>query len=674
MTETTINTSPLHKWFRHQVRRTKHDISLHNVIFGKDIFLYFLYRTRYLTGVTLLRSGLHVIEFSLMLVALPSMLYMAMIARALSVVIEGSWWGITDSMRHRIRDLRKTDDMNSIEKEIVAWMTLSVIVCLIILGIGMVTAVYTWEESQAFAVLILAIALQTALRLISRTFFSGAYSIRRVFLPVELIIAPEIAIFCLGFSLYWVLGEWTIAICVFVSTLLTSAITYSYVKRVTDFLRITPRKIISFTLLRKIAVEHSFGIVFSGAIASIGMRSHDMILIILLQVLAANNGMAEKMLFALYIIMPLFRSSMSCSQVMYFDLSKYNLDLFKGFRQELERFGIIYSAMLSFAFALVALCLLALFSAHAISEVATTIFPYMLLCGVYGFMLISLFSRRLYVAVGAITGLHYLLLIYPVFDSWQTISVTHLLINAIAPPLLLATVFLYRFWKPPSDNLGGYLQWSYQVVSRKAPTSIIELSFDSNVKKRQLRRVARFLHAQMPHLMLTIHYNDILIFTDPRSRDLLTNKALLLKAGGGYIHATASYNGKNGKEAYMSYLRDAYIEPPVNLYIPETQTELESIFKHRFPDGLVQYPNIRNQQLLGVTTSDERRDILHDVKQAASFERPGKQSKKWVVSAIFDKDAVSCFFLIPRRADNIKARNEWHELIGHYNYRKFKVY
>ncbi len=636
----------LENWFARQRRRALRHAPLSDLVFTGDTLPYFLHRARPVVVQALLRATLHIVEFMLLLAAFPTVAYHAMLLRLLMLALEGSWWGATDAMRHRIRLLRAQRNLPAIQQEIAGWVTLSALVSSALLLCALLLAWMVAAQSLPFAALVAAMGVQASVRIVSRTYHSGAFALQRVFLPMEYILGPEIAVFMLGMLLHAQLGEWTVPLCILASSAVVASISFRAVRRVTDYLRVTPAKLYDLRMVRRVFRHHRARALLLPAAASLGIRMHDMLVVFLLQLAAA-----QELVFAMYMVMPLIRAGMGWAQAMYFDLSRTHMDIFAGFRHMMEREGLRFSMALALLFAaLAALCLL-MFTPTAPADVALVVVT-MLASPALGFVLVSLFSRRRYRATALLCALHYALL-------WLLMKMAPLCIALPAPLLLCAWLgwrLLAQPWHAAGDAVVSYFPWAAKVRRRTCATVITRLAFHPSAQSAARFDAAYALAATSGSAC--VDGMQVLVAGDH------TPDARMALHGFGYVTAIDSVTGENGRDAYAR-ARSAFLHrtPPGEI---QGKQALFEEFARRFPAGIVQCPMQENPAFLAASDTDSRRGAVQ-VAQKGLWLTKHKHPRGWHVTVLYEEPFVTALFLIPKIGVTQSDLAMWRQLVDGWN-------
>lgn len=656
MHATDAGASRLMQWAARQKEAAARYVSLHDTLFGVHKYQYFLYRTRYVFITVLMRTAVHIAELLLVVNVMPTSVTVLMLGRLASTAVESGWWGLTESMRKRIRWLRKEGNMRAVQDEIEGWISLSVLVALLIVGVSFfIFGAVRHGNSTATSALAMVIALQTAARIVNRTFYSGAYAIRRVFLPIEMIIFPELVITAAGFLLYDPLGEWAAVLCLAAATVVGTLVHYIYVRAVSDFLRITPRNVFSTHAFLGLFRHHSGLVMLLSAAASLCMRLLEIGLIVTIQIMAKKQPNLDHILYPLYITMPLIRSAATWGQLTYFDLTKYGLDCIHEFRNKFERLCLEFSFLLSLMFCVLAAILIVMFSADYIPQALLVILPHIVVSAMFGFVLVALFSRYQYVKVTLLCCMQYGIFLWLMLHRSLDVPLWLILVYASLVPLILGWLALLPSWQAPESALRSFSKWLSYVRGASEPLLLYRITLDGRISGVLRRRFIKLLltHIRSGDLVTTLPSRQILLSMPLAHADETMSKSRLIELGGGLITDIAML--RTGNAAAMN----AFIGSGATLDKLDEQKRLDALvayFTSSFPEGLVQYPLRPQAQLIEATDSEERRTILHAARAQLEGGKP-PVSARWHVDIGIVAGSIACIFLLPRQVpvDRLKA-------------------
>jgi hypothetical protein len=657
MAATEQTQSRMVRWAEKQGRGAARYVSLHDTIFGVHRYRYFMYRTRYVFISALLRTSVHIAELLLVVNVLPTAVHVLMFARLTGIAVESGWWGLTESMRKRIRWLRREGDTPAIMHEFEGWISLSLMaMCVTIVVSLLIFNIVRHYNPLITSVLVFTIGIQTSIHIINRTFYSGAYAIRRVFLPVEMIILPELLITMTGFFMYAKIGGWSVIVCMLVSTTVGTIIHYFYVRAVTDFLRITPRILFSPKAVVGVFQNHSAYEVASSGLASLCMRLQEVGLVTTIQILSERHTVLERILFPLYITLPLIRSASSWGQVTYFDLTKYGLDCVYKFRNKFERLSLEFSLLLSFCFCALAALLIVMFSGDFAGKAALVILPHIVICSMFGFVLVALYSRQKYFTVATLCCLQYAIFLGLMQNGAQFAPLWLILVYASIVPLIIGWITLLPNWQAPESALRAFSKWLAFVRTMKGPFVFCKFTLSPACTGVMRHRFIKLLMTRIKSgdLVTILPSGSIMLSMASSNFSPHMDQDYWIRLGGGHISQVAILEESDDKEAL-----DRFIGVEPGTYRPDNEKRLDALARHfteHFPEGILQFPMQPAATLIKSTNSEDRRTILQAAKsQLEGGRMPGLEH--WHVTIGTVEGMLACIFLLPRSVHTDRIKN-----------------
>lgn len=656
------NLSPeLAKWAQKKSGEGKYFSSLGEIVLGMNRLRYFLYRTRFLLLNVCVRLALHVLEFMLVLHTLPELMIPIMLLRLSSIAVEGGWWGVLDSMRYRIRLLKLRQQTEEIRKEISGWLSISYVGGGILVALSFIVAVTVFYGLPSLQWLVVAVGVQTALRIVSRTYYSGAYALKRVFFPFELIIGIEVIVFLAGLGLHGTTAQWTLPLCIMVASACSALVSYRYAMRVTDFLRISPDRRFHPGSIYRTVHKHSPRLILRAGGAMLMMRLQDVLLILVLQSHAGDSPSLYALMFGLYLIMPLLRNAMSWSNIMFYDLTRYQYDIFKNFRSRFERLGMIYSLLLSTVYAVCGGLIMYIFTPAAAPHLLF-VGLYFLLCAVLGFMLVSIFARRMYRAVMIVCVVQYVLFL---IASINTNGMLIILLFGLLLAVVIARMYLKRDWLPPAQQKTSFVKWRSEMSLSRAPAVLYMVRFHRETPVNFRRSIINELCQLLPPHMQYFFFGDgVYLSCVGEAPGRIPNETFVM-AGGGYIESLEYVEADNGA-ALIGRVEAARLLPASG---GGTGGELQELIRHfqwLFPKGYVQIPMYYNPQLAKELDSQDVYAIVHAALSHSQQEK-SMPSQRFLVSTAHKDGLVEAIFMIPRNLATSETRSQWRSLLEDYH-------
>ncbi|MFW0777247.1 MAG: hypothetical protein ACN2B6_05965 [Rickettsiales bacterium] len=644
-------TSPgLQRWVNKASKRTARYRSIYSLIFGTGGFAYFIYRTRLQFMNLIARMVLHALEYFLVYHTMPSFLLPLIILRVSMIAIESGWWGMMDRMRQYVRSLHEKRDAAAIREEIEDWLAIAQRMTLVIFLAGFAGAILLSNDaSQMMLMLVLAFSL--GVRLIIRTLYSGIYALRRIYVRFDWIVAAEFSVFAIAWILKPWLGEWTLPLCLMATGIISSFISFYFIRDALGFMNITPRRLLVPVNLSRMRQRHKLNQLWMPGLAMISMRIHDVILIVTLQYFTGHGAQTAGLLFAFYLIMPAIRTAMGWSQILYFDMVRHHLDIFRYFRDYFERFGVLYAVFYGAVIALAAGGLL-FFSMPDALNYYLLIALYIVFSAVLGVIQIGLFARERYVPLIGLTLLQYGLLALLVAYSFSLIFA---FVFSLIIPVLLGMLILQLSGGRAEYIERRYLSWVSAVLAIKCSRMLLVIRLsDAQSKKTRVSLREQFGTILGQDILSCFYKNFYLAIVDKPS---LTSEKLdnLRVAAVGHISHLYSYAVSDGKEA-MQILHDKHAFP--SALNKRSVNEVLSNFYNTFPTGLVQIPTQKNGQLLKVLQDEQMYLVSRNVLEFS--EGRGEYSDtRWFVSFLQHKGLIEMIFLVDKSDVTEEKRAAW---------------
>jgi hypothetical protein len=651
-------TSPtIERWVNQTGARGARAFSVHALVFGVGGILYFLYRTRLQIVNLVVRLILHIMEYLLIFHTMPSLLITAIIMRVMGIAIESGWWGMLDTMRIRIRKLSEKGNIAAIRDEIEDWMALAVW-----LGAGVIVcclmALLFLHKNASHDMLILAIGIQLSVRLTLRTLYSGIYAIKRVYIRFEWIIASELAMFLLAWIVYPYLQSWTLPLCLLASCILTSYISFYFIRRSMEFMRITPNFFAKPLQHIGVAQNHTLKNTFLPGFAMVSTKIQDVVLIVILQIVLSQQGDDDRsLLFAMYLVIPAVRTAMGWAQIMYFDLTRHHLDVFKNFRRNFEIHGLAYSVLYGAAISvLMAIALMIVMPTveHYIPSIAI----YIVLSSALGFVQVGLFTRQKHTELVLLAAFQYVLLYKLLANSTNFTGAFSI---SLMLPALIGWLLLTKHTKENAEQERSFMQWTRAVALKHTPLLVVVLKLIDGTNLGSRRHLSeQFTTVFGPHIIFCYHRSNFMLVLE-RDHKLVQNEInALLKTAAGYIKEISQYSATNGETA-LSQLNQLPYEG-----IELNANKLLEIFRQIFPEGYIQIPMHRNPAFASKVETSE---LLKLAKNAVAFTEGKKQETDttWHVSAAQKNGVIETIFIVAKDAMDPERRNHWIEIIRAYN-------
>lgn len=236
------------KWLQERLKHKESITSLNNAIITNNFDPYFSYRLRYISGLIGVFSLSTLLEFYFLFYfmghsdAIHIILYRLMALASVSV-----WWGITEILRTRIRQLRLLKDFDAIKSEIRHWMTLTFLISAAFLLLCIYHILHLLSPTLTDAdrlrdVYIAAVAFQISALILMSTLHSSLYALRRIVRPfISIPIGNIIGLLTL-FVTYPFIQDYALAASYVIAALITVFLTTYYILRMNRVLLLLPQR------------------------------------------------------------------------------------------------------------------------------------------------------------------------------------------------------------------------------------------------------------------------------------------------------------------------------------------------------------------------------------------------------------------------------------------------
>ena len=171
------------RWLDRTGRSTTRAVSLYSCLLTGKMFAYFRYRLRYALLLDATTFVLHVAEFLIILSSLGGLAaFTVMILRVGGLLVGGAWWGLLEVMRERLRAFARIGDRQSAQREIGAWLVLSVLVAgaATLMATALLVMLLPRDGNPVATLYAFLVIIEVALRLPVRVLHSGMYATRRI--------------------------------------------------------------------------------------------------------------------------------------------------------------------------------------------------------------------------------------------------------------------------------------------------------------------------------------------------------------------------------------------------------------------------------------------------------------------------------------------------------------
>jgi hypothetical protein len=682
----------LRAWLDAQVDRERGVVRLEDALLGGRYARYFVFRLRFFLLRTLVAAIVHAIRVALLFASFARDEFLVIVLVGAAAAIAGdAWWGALERMRTRIRRLQRTGGAHLAPREIGAWLTLSV--RLTGIGLGLAGIGFAWAVAlsrdglDAADAMVVAIVGGAALDLVVRTFHSGAYALRRVYRPLPSLVAVDAVSLGALLVLSPLVGLWAFPVADVLSTATVLAISLRYTGRT--------YRTLGFPAFRALLARRDpppprrvlrTAVAPATAAGLVGLDG-----LVLLAVVAAGvsdpatGGALVALLAALG---PVIRAGFEWARLLYFDLIRLGVPLLAVVRSAFDRAVLGLAVVMGGATWLIAAGVGAAIMGVRDVGLILALLPFFVTRSILAGAQMRAFAggafRRLaLVGVGGLVAFGLALV---------------LAADVEARLLVLSAILAVSSWSlvalpPPESQEERVLplaEWLGRLRRRPAAVIVTVARLDRRATERGIprerraaeqwrqREVARRVGREVQHhggATTWLEPGTLAWFLPAGSadgapstvngaagrRDRVANGTWVVPIAGGLIDAPPRWERFLDGSAAARHV--AALDLGIDLDdAPTPLAGLLDRFALAFPSGIVWRPRTPPPAALAALTSRERAIALRAALRFAHDLRSQGSEGRFDVTADADEGGIRAVFLVPRRASARVVRG-WHALL-----------
>jgi hypothetical protein len=237
---------------------------------------------------------------------------------------------------------------------------------------------------------------------------------------------------------------------------------------------------------------------------------------------------------------------MGWAQIMYFDLTRHHLDIFKNFRRKFEMHGLVYSLLYGMAIsALMGIALLLVMP--SVEQYIPSIALYIVLSSILGFVQVGLFTRQKHVALVLLSifqyGLLYSILSYS--DNFAGAFSISLLVPAFTGWLLLS-----KHTQENVEQERSFMQWTRAAALKRTSVLVVLFKLIDGTNLGSRRHLAeQFIKIFGSNIIFCYHRGNFMLVLEREQKLTQSEINDLLKIAAGYIKEIVQYPAMNGEMA-----------------------------------------------------------------------------------------------------------------------------
>jgi hypothetical protein len=668
----------LSRWLATEAKREGRAVYLEEALLGNRFWAYAYYRLRYFFVRYAVASATHAVTVLLLYRFFDRTHFViVLVAYAVASVVSAWWWGSLEALRTDVRRLYRLRAPHAIPKSIGNWLSLSLQLTLLTALGTLAWLVFELAHGESFKpaqLYVVAIGLRLSLQFFTRAYHTGIYAIRRIYRPLPAIIGVEFVGITATIVLAPLLGAWALPTGALLGIGTVTGLSLYYSRRAYWFLGLSPRPFVQVTGLHlppRRSLRDFLGGGFSYALIAL-----DSLLVLVL--FTTERGVAgETSLFALFFLLaPTVRASSEWAQLMYFDLKRLEIRLFRNLKTRFERKLLRLAVVLGVLFSAVAIVVGMLVYPVHLGLLAFVLLPFFVSISLLAVLQIEAYSERSYAVL--MTNAALCLVGYVAaaraFDHDAAIV---LMLAAVSFACFLLLLLRRETLEGDSDPaLLWPTGWLAELRAIQGPVRVAAARFypDQTVENDDWRQrhvgeqMARFLRRRG---RATLVESGLLVWYERGADGQSITERSLPGASGGLLSWVGSAFGNNGLEALQAAARSGLLGREVERVVtrsggPRDVEELRSTFGRMFTSGIVYAPDEPIPAKLDALPGKDKRAAVADAVAFARHLRSQRPRSRYEATAVCVMGELRVVFLVSRRAPR-HLRSRWEALVRRYN-------
>lgn len=679
----------IHQWFEKQQNRSKHFVSIYDMIFGEEKAAYIYFRLRFFNLQLFFRFFLHAAIFYLLYSYLPHKSFNVVIAAsALKTLINAGWWGALETMRTQNRYAYRCSKREEIDKNIGFWLALSFLLSGLLLtaGISAMGMFYPEDfthllqgdgEGRIEALYLAGLILTLGIQIPVHTLHSGIYAITRIMRPAYSMILADLLGLGILFLFWPLIDVIAIPLAITLKGVFSACLTLYYTQAMYNVRGFIPEKLNPRQFVNRF-LEIPWKDTFISAAANLLMTT-DGILIVMLSIALLGNPEMLPVFYMVFLITPFMRAASDWARLFYFDRKRLEDDALTNFIKEYDRY-LEKAALAAGFFFWLASCFFSyvLISSTALAS-AFILLPFFLLRSHIANREMRCFTHYHYFDVmvssllltGSLVGIY--LLDIPTTFKFLLVALVMIGVNAYLKHFRLPRFNQIKIIKP---YLSLYA-WLTSLNQAPYPVNVYGIKFHREAKKNQrdylIRKMAACSGDESAQICLADH-QTIHIFTKHHESNPIPTLVQIAQFGAGLIEKAEHYVVGEARAGEQQQARMASIErcPIVSAIMQKAglspllkeerqrdhlQEGIER-FTQLFSEGICYHP-IRKMGTNAEPLSQETIRSFGVLINQNLYGHCKEQSSEIDLSLLFLSPVIHAIFIIPKKVYREEDIQKW---------------
>lgn len=677
-------------WLRRQVRRQRRIVTLEDALLGARASAYSLYRLRFFMLRCACAAALHVLRLGLLRLIFSHQVFLfTLVVHAVANCTASVWWGALEVMRDRVRRLMRDGEARRIPGEIGRWLTVAIAlasVCLLLPAIWV-----GWDlgvGANRFSVIHLyaiVIGLRLGVDLVTLTFHSGIYAVRRVYRPLLAMIGVELAGFAAVLAFRPGLDSWSFPIAMLLAGAVSALLTFRYAARLYHLFGWLPLR------LERPALSWSQGWRTVAGCSAAG-ASYALVKMDAFLMLAAfrwhTGARRDVTLFMLFVsIGPAVQAGFDWAQLLYFDLKRLSGRCVAGLRRRYEKIAVRLAWLMGLALWAMACLLATAVMRRNLGELYWDLAPFVIGRSLLAQAQIRAFAKRRYgILLGCGAVLLAVIIALQVGLATERSRLLGLAAASFAMAALMRRLQQREEGEGDDSRVLPLIDWLRRVSETADPVRIRSLRFaelpartagnpGDRVAENQWRhaRMARRIAKQLRGrgAVTIIHPDRITWYERPPVPALVGTKGLLRWGGGLVETIERSPLSRNGPAALKAASDAGVIGSLVlhNSFTGDGRPGLDQVqraFREMIPGGTMCGPDHPAPALLRTISAQDRRSIFAEAIHFANHLCPSGRDCRFDVTSFVADGELKLIFIADHKCARIR-RGRWRNAIRAWN-------
>jgi len=673
----------LRRWFEDEARRQQRVVFLEEALLGNRFWSYAYFRLRFFFARYALASVAHAITVLLLYKFFDRTHFMiVLVAYSVASVISNFWWGALEAMRREVRRLYRLRTPHLMPKAIGRWLSLA-------LQLALATALATtvWAVADLLvegllkpaALYVVAIGLRLSVQFVTRAYHGGVYAIRRIYRPLPAILGVEVLGLVTTLPLVPFLGAWALPVGALIGVPIVAGLSLFFTYRAYDFLGIDPTRFVQLRKFRPLP-RQAHRDFFGGGLSSalVGM---DSLLVLVLFTTERGAGGKTGLFALLFLLSPTVRAALEWAQLLYFDLKRLEIRVFRNLKRRFERDVLRLAVVMGIVFAVVASIVGVLVSRTPLANLVWVFAPFFVALSLLASAQIRTYSERAYPALirsgsACLAGFAAV----GVFVPGERETLLALAAVALAGFVLLQK----RAERPEGEERRPLLwptEWLAELRAVSGPVRVAAARFyiepsagprdadDHSWRQWQVAdRIA--MNLRRPG-KATLMEPDLLVWYEPDDGGRTLDRSSLATCSVGLLYLVGERTAGSGPGALHAAAAAELLGRELARVAARPtprcdQEKLRATFGRMFRTGIVYAPEESIPGQLAALSAEDKRAAVAGALTYARELRPRRARSRLHVTALCEDGELRLIFLASGRAPR-RLRDRWESIVSRSN-------